>query len=125
METARHLLRDLGLPPGNPHDLPSPTLRGVVSIPIDLYIESPDGLGGFLRYDEAPEIVRVTAPVYLKFGLRGAPNIYASGGHLEHAAMQTGRACDARLGLDMRRYLPYAVTPASGAERRGIPVPYL
>ena len=27
-------------------------LRQVVSIPIDLYIESPDGLGGFTRYHE-------------------------------------------------------------------------
>ena len=32
-------------------------LRLVVSIPIDLYIEGPDGLGGFTRYYELPEIL--------------------------------------------------------------------
>ena len=30
-------------------------LRQVVAIPVDLYIESPDGLGGFTRYYEMPE----------------------------------------------------------------------
>src|SRR5262249_8811500 len=44
--------------------------RAVLSAPLDLYIESPDGLGGFIRYPELPEIVRVAAPIHLKFGLR-------------------------------------------------------
>ena len=29
-------------------------MRQVLSIPIDLYIEGPDGLGGFTRYYEPP-----------------------------------------------------------------------
>src|SRR5207247_7571721 len=66
-------------------------LRQVISIPIDLYIESPDGLGGFTRYHEISEIVRVAAPIDLKFRLRNAPNIYPSGVHLEHVAVQPGR----------------------------------
>ncbi|MBK8028013.1 MAG: hypothetical protein IPK17_00595 [Chloroflexi bacterium] len=66
-------------------------LRQVLSIPIDLYIEGPDGLGGFTRYHELAEIVRVGAPIYLKFGLRNAPNIYPSGIHLENAAISTGK----------------------------------
>ncbi len=78
-------------------------LRQVISIPIDLYIESPDGLGGFTRYHEIAEIVRVAAPIYLKFGLRNAPNIYPSGIHLEHVALQTARerVRRAALGLEM------------------------
>src|SRR5258706_10676379 len=66
-------------------------LRQVISIPIDLYIEGPDGLGGFTRYYELPELIRGGAPIYLKFGLRNSPNIYPSGVHLEGAAIQTGK----------------------------------
>src|SRR2546425_3745792 len=78
-------------------------LRQVISIAIDLYIESPDGLGGFTRYHEIAEIIRVAAPIYLKFGLRNAPNIYPSGVHLEQVAVQTGREGVRRalLGLEM------------------------
>lgn len=100
-------------------------LRQVVSIPIDLYIESPDGLGGFTRYHEIAEIVRVAAPIYLKFGLRNAPNIYPSGIHLEAAAVSTARervhraalglASLTRSGQDFRSSQP-------GAPGLGVPV---
>ena len=38
-------------------------LRQVVDLPVDLYIEGPDGLGGFMRYYEVPELIRVGAPL--------------------------------------------------------------
>lgn len=76
-------------------------LRQVVSIPIDLYIEGPDGLGGFTRYHEIAEIVRVAAPIYLKLGLRNAPNIYSSGVHLEQVAVQTARERVRRASLEL------------------------
>ena len=76
-------------------------LRQVISIPIDLYIEGPDGLGGFTRYYEMAEVVRIAAPVYLKFGLRNAPNIYPSGVHLEGAAVATGRERVRRAAIGM------------------------
>jgi hypothetical protein len=101
-------------------------LRQVVSIPIDLYIESPDGLGGFTRYHEISEIVRVAAPIYLKFGLRNAPNIYPSGVHLEQVAVQTGRerVRRASLGLEMLARLSQDFkTSPPGAPGLGIPVP--
>src|SRR6478735_11114913 len=62
-------------------------IRAVVDMPLDLYIEVPDDIGGFIRHYEIAEIVRVCAPVYLKFGLRNAPNIYPSGTHLEATAI--------------------------------------
>jgi len=101
-------------------------LRQVVSIPIDLYIESPDGLGGFTRYHEIAEIVRVAAPIYLKFGLRNAPNIYPSGVHLEQVAVQTARerVRRASLGLEMlARSSQDLKTSQPGAPGLGIPVP--
>lgn len=101
-------------------------LRQVVSIPIDLYIESPDGLGGFTRYHEIAEIVRVAAPIYLKFGLRNAPNIYPSGIHLEQVAIQTARerVRRASLGQEMLARSEQAFTASqAGAQGLGVPVP--
>ncbi len=100
-------------------------MRQVISIPIDLYIEGPDGLGGFTRYYETPEIIRVAAPVYLKFGLRNAPNIYPSGIHLEAAAINTGRerVHRAAIGLELlaRSGAHFTQSPL-GAAGLGIPV---
>jgi hypothetical protein len=101
-------------------------LRQVISIPIDLYIESPDGLGGFTRYHEIAEIVRVAAPIYLKFGLRNAPHIYPSGLHLEGVAITSARerVRRAALGLAMlRRSGQDFQTSQPGASDLGIPQP--
>ena len=99
-------------------------MRQVLSIPLDLYIEGPDGLGGFVRYYEIPEIIRVAAPVYLKFGLRNAPNIYPSGVHLEAAAIATGRerVRRAAIGLELlaRAGGEFIASPV-GAKGLGIP----
>ncbi len=99
-------------------------MRQVLSIPIDLYIEGPDGLGGFTRYYEMPEIIRIAAPAYLKFGLRNAPNIYPSGVHLEAAAIATGRERVRRAAIGMellaRAGVAFTASPV-GAEGLGIP----
>jgi hypothetical protein len=100
-------------------------LRQVISIPIDLYIEGPDGLGGFTRYYELAEIIRIAAPIYLKFGLRNAPNIYPSGTHLEQAAIQTGRerVHRALVGMEMlARCGQQFVMSQPGAPGLGVPV---
>jgi hypothetical protein len=64
-------------------------LRAGGAAAIDLYVESPDDLGGFVRHHDAPELVRVGAPVYLKFGLRNGPQLYPVGGHLAATAVAT------------------------------------
>ena len=76
-------------------------------MPLDVYIEAPDDIGGFIRHYEIADIVRVAAPVYLKFGLRNAPNIYPSGTHLEATAiaLTRERLRRAKLGLDLLRRL--------------------
>lgn len=101
-------------------------LRQVVSIPIDLYVESPDGLGGFTRYHEISELIRVAAPIYLKFGLRNAPNLYPSGGHLETTAVSTARerVRRAAIGLELlARSGANFVASKPGAEGLGLPKP--
>jgi hypothetical protein len=82
-------------------------IRAATTMPLDIYIEVPDDVGGFIRHYEIAEIVRVTAPVYLKFGLRNAPNIYPSGTHLEATAvaLTRERLRRARLGLDLLQRL--------------------
>jgi hypothetical protein len=66
-------------------------------------------VGGFVRYHDIGELVRVAAPVYLKFGLRNAPGLYPSGWHLEAAAIACGRerVRRAAVGLEhLRRQRP-------------------
>jgi hypothetical protein len=66
-------------------------IRAATRLPIDLYLEVPDDQGGFVRFYEVAEIVRAAAPVYLKMGLRNAPNIYPSGAHLGAVPRELGR----------------------------------
>ncbi|KAA9108106.1 U32 family peptidase [Microbacterium rhizomatis] len=87
-------------------DLSLPTLaaiRAAVSIPLDLYIESSDDFGGVMRYYEIPEIVRVAAPVHLKFAVRNSPSLYPIAGHLSAVLEATARerVRRAALGLAM------------------------
>ncbi|NKQ55936.1 hypothetical protein HFP15_23955 [Amycolatopsis sp. K13G38] len=100
-------------------------IRSVIDIPIDIYIEAPDDLGGFLRHFEIAEIVRVAAPVYLKFGLRNAPNIYPSGTHLTPTAIALvrERVRRAEIGLELlERHYPEAVASKLPAEGLAVPV---
>jgi hypothetical protein len=100
-------------------------IRQAVDIPIDIYVEAPDDVGGFIRHYDIPEIIRVAAPVYIKFGLRNSPNIYPSGSHLESTsiALSKERVRRARIGLDMiQRYAPYLKTSVRGAAGLGVPV---
>jgi hypothetical protein len=78
-------------------------IRAAVDLPLDIYLEAPDNLGGFVRLHELPEVVRVAAPVYLKFGLRNAPDVYPAGSHVEATAVALSRerVRRARLGLDL------------------------
>lgn len=99
-------------------------IRQAVEIPIDMYIEVPDNFGGFVRYYEMPQLVRVAAPIYFKFGLRNAPDIYPSGLHLEETAVSLGRerVRRARIALDlMQQYAPQARMSPLGSKDLGVP----
>jgi len=99
-------------------------IRQAVDIPIDLYIEVPDNFGGFVRYYEMARIIEVAAPVYFKFGLRNAPDIYPSGQHLEDLAIKMGRERlhRARIALDLlQEYAPDARMSPLGSKDLGIP----
>jgi hypothetical protein len=103
-------------------------LRGACSAPLDVYVEVPDDQGGFVRFYDVPEIARLAAPVYVKLGLRNAPNIYPSGLHFEDLAIKLGRERVRRAELVLRLLAERApeLVEGRGADRPtdlGIPEP--
>lgn len=49
-------------------------IRQAVDIPMDVHMVTPKLVGGFIRYYEAPDIVKVAAPIYLKLGATDNPS---------------------------------------------------
>jgi hypothetical protein len=102
--TAR-LLEDLGATSINlPVDLSLPQIAAIrqsIDAAIDFYVEAPDDFGGTVRHYETAELVRIGAPIYLKYGLRNAPPLYPSGQHLDAtvAALSRERVRRAAIGL--------------------------
>jgi hypothetical protein len=100
-------------------------LRAAVSLPLDLYVESPDPLGGVVRGQELGELVRAGAPLYAKFGLRNAQAIYPSGHHLDAVACAnaTEKVHRAAVALEwLERLSPGLVQSRPGAAGLGVPV---
>jgi hypothetical protein len=100
-------------------------IRAAVDCPLDVYVEAPDSLGGFVRLHEIPELIRVAAPVYVKFGLRNAPDVYPAGTHLEATtvALSRERVRRARLGMDLLARSGYMPTMSElGAEGLAVPI---
>jgi hypothetical protein len=101
-------------------------MRAVSELPIDLYVETPDGMGGIVRGQEAAELVRVAAPMYAKFGLRNSRPLYPSGLHLvaEAAAIAREKVHRAAVALEwMGRMAPDLVQSKPHAEGLGVPEP--
>ena len=101
-------------------------IRAAIDIPLDIYVEAPDNVGGFVRMHEIPELIRVAAPIYVKFGLRNAPDVYPAGSHLDATtvALSRERVRRARLGLDLLARSGYeATTSELGADGLALPVP--
>jgi len=101
-------------------------MRSATTLPLDLYVEAPSGMGGVVRGQEAADLAAVAAPMYVKFGLRNSRLLYPSGLHLveEAAAIAREKVHRARValewmdrsGLDLRQSQP-------GAPGLGIPEP--
>jgi Peptidase family U32 len=101
-------------------------MRAATQLPIDLYVESPDSLGGVVRGSELAELVAVGAPLYAKFGLRNSRLLYPAGEHLVEEAVAIARTKVARaaVALEWARRLDGAlVQSAPGAEGLRVPQP--
>ncbi len=122
------ILQTLGADTINiPSDLTIPqiaAMRAALRTPIDFYVEAPDNIGGFLRYYEIPELIRVASPIYLKFGLRNSPDVYPRGSHLENTVIALSRERVRRAGMAMEliaRHCPEMVMSPLKAKDLGIP----
>jgi Peptidase family U32 len=123
------VLADLGASTVNvPSDMTVAELeemRAAVRLPIDLYVESPDGLGGVVRGQELADLVRAAAPLYAKFGLRNARPLYPSGLHIvgEAAAIAAEKVHRAAVALEWLRWkAPDLRQSGPAAAGLGVPV---
>lgn len=94
-------------------------IRSAIDATIDLYIESPDSLGGLMRYYDIPEIVRIAAPVYLKFGLRNAPSLYPFGKQLEQVGIASAREKVRRAAIGIEIYEREAAKSPQSERQKG------
>ncbi|MCS6806824.1 MAG: U32 family peptidase [Acidobacteriota bacterium] len=100
------------------------SIRQALTIPIDIYIEVPVAYGGTMRYHELPEIVKMAAPVYLKFGLYNEVSTDPIGEHLLQPAIEQARerVRRAKIGLELlAHYYPEAKASPTDGIRGGIP----
>jgi hypothetical protein len=101
-------------------------MRAVSGLPIDLYVETPDAMGGVVRGHEAAELISVAAPMYVKFGLRNSRLLYPSGVHLvdEAAAIAREKVHRASVALEWIARSGITLTQSQpGARGLGVPEP--
>lgn len=80
-------------------------IRQAIHIPIDCHTDNPASSGGFIRVYEAPEMIRVAAPVYLKTG----NSVIASHGSQTTEKDGLKMARQAAIVLEMvQKYFPQA-----------------
>ncbi len=99
-------------------------MRSVSNLPLDLYVEAPDNLGGVVRGNEIADLVAVSSPLYVKFGLRNSRSLYPSGFHLENEAITIGREKVRRASISLewlKRDPRNFVQSQPGAKGLGIP----
>ena len=101
-------------------------MRAVSQLPIDLYVETPDAMGGVVRGHEAADLIGVAAPMYTKFGLRNSRLLYPSGAHLvdEAVAIAREKVHRAAVALEwIERSGMRLVQSQPGAKGLGVPEP--
>lgn len=101
-------------------------MRAASQLPIDLYVETPDAMGGIVRGHEAAELISASAPMYVKFGLRNSRPLYPSGAHLvsDAAAIATEKVHRAAVALEwIERSGTELIQSGPGAKGLGVPEP--
>jgi hypothetical protein len=99
-------------------------LRAASPLPLDLYVESPDALGGVVRGNEVGELVLVGAPLHVKMGLRNSRALYPAGDHLvdEASAIAREKVRRAAVALEwLARLRPGLRQSEPGAAGIGVP----
>jgi hypothetical protein len=117
------VLESLGANSINPvRDLQLPmmaALRAAVTAHLDIHTDNPPASGGFIRVYEAPEIVRVAAPVHLKTG----NSVVGAHGQITSAADGARMAAQASIVVEMvSKYYPEAKQTERGTLDLRIPL---
>lgn len=95
------------------------SLRAAVTVPIHVHVDNPQATGGFIRVYDAPEMVRICAPVYLKTG----SSALERHGMVINEQMAIAMARQVAVSMEtLRRYLPDAVQTTTRADDLAIPV---
>lgn len=100
-------------------------LRSATDVPLDLYIEAPDGMGGSIRIPEAGQLVSLAAPLHIKFGLRNATSVYPAGLHVEASAALMAREKVHRAAIALEwidRTHPDLIQSVPGADGLAVPI---
>lgn len=100
-------------------------MRSVVDLPLDVYLETPESMGGIVRGHEIADFVRVGAPIYIKMGLHNSPGLYPFGGHLLEQAKAIGREKVHRAAIALEwlaRERPQSIQSKPHAAGLAIPV---
>jgi len=116
------LLESLGADSINPvRDLQLPmiaALRAAIKTPLDLHTDNPPASGGFIRVYEAPEIVRIAAPVHCKTG----NSVVSAHGSLTSGKDGKLMADQASIVVEMvNRYYPELTQTEKGAKDLHLP----
>lgn len=124
------VLEMLGASTFNPvADLPLPMLaaiRKAINIPIDVHIYLFDSFGGFNRFWEAPEIIRVTSPCYFK--MEPGPSVSAfykpwvNPENLAFLAREKVKQSEVMISI-IEKYYPEAKLSKIGSSDLAIPSP--
>jgi hypothetical protein len=117
------MLESLGADSINPvRDLQIPmiaALRAAVSVPLDVHTDNPPASGGFIRVFEAPDIVRVGAPLHCKTG----NSVVSAHGSLTSATDGRRMADQASIVVEMlNKYCPELKQSQKGSEDLAVPV---
>jgi hypothetical protein len=100
-------------------------VRAVSEIPIDIYMEAPDALGGMVRGHEIVETVLVASPLYAKYGLRNARAVYPAGQHLSADVVANVREKVRRAAISIewiKRSESDPIISLPGAKGIGVPL---
>ncbi|SRR5579871_680497 len=94
-------------------------MRAAVKIPLHVHIDNPQATGGFIRVYDAPEMIRICAPVYLKTGSSVLER------HGMTITNELAKAMARQVAVSMetiKRYYPEATQTGKPAKDMAVPV---
>lgn len=94
-------------------------MRAAVKIPLHVHIDNPQATGGFIRVYDAPEMIRICAPVYLKTG----SSVLERHGMTITNDLALAMARQVAVSMEtIKRYIPEAVQTKGRVDDMAIPV---